>query len=93
MSRRESAAFHDHFSSLTDPRVERTGRHPLSNVLFIAVCGVLSGAHSLAAIPGFGCDCRTWFARSLDLSQGIPSDDTSASVELRRTSRIASSTC
>jgi predicted transposase YbfD/YdcC len=83
VSSSESAAFHDHFRSLTDPRVERTRRHPLINVLFIAVCGVLSGANSFAAIHEFGCDRRTWFARYLDLSNGIPSDDTFSRVLAR----------
>jgi len=78
-----SAAFHDHFRDLKDPRVERTRRHPLINVVFIAVCGVLSGANSFAAIHEFGCDRRQWFARYLDLTNGIPSDDTFARVLAR----------
>ena len=32
------AAFQDHFQALTDPRVERTRKHPLINIAFIAVC-------------------------------------------------------
>jgi predicted transposase YbfD/YdcC len=70
------AAFHDHFRDLKDPRVERTRKHPLINIAFIAVCGVLSGANSFAAIHEFGCDRRTWLARFLDLTNGIPSEDT-----------------
>jgi predicted transposase YbfD/YdcC len=77
------ASFHDHFQGLIDPRVERTRKHPLINVVFIAVCGVLSGANSFAAIHEFGCDRRPWFARYLDLSNGIPSDDTFARVLAR----------
>jgi predicted transposase YbfD/YdcC len=71
-----SAAFQHHFGNLTDPRVERTRKHPLVNILFIAVCGVLSGADSFAGIQEFGIDRKQWFARFLDLSNGIPSDDT-----------------
>jgi predicted transposase YbfD/YdcC len=78
-----SAAFQDHFDSLTDPRVERTRKHPLVNILFIAVCGVLSGANSFASIQEFGTDRREWFARFLDLSNGIPSDDTIGRVLAR----------
>jgi predicted transposase YbfD/YdcC len=70
------ATFHDHFQDLSDPRVERTRRHPLINILFIAVCGVLSGANSFAALHEFGTDRRTWLARFLDLTNGIPSEDT-----------------
>jgi predicted transposase YbfD/YdcC len=70
------ATFHHHFQDLTDPRVERTRKHPLINIAFIAICGVLSGANSFAAIHEFGCDRRTWLARFLDLDNGIPSEDT-----------------
>jgi predicted transposase YbfD/YdcC len=83
VSSTESATFQDHFQDLDDPRVERTRKHPLSNILFIAVCGVLSGANSFAGIQEFGCDRRQWFARYLDLSNGIPSDDTFARVLAR----------
>jgi predicted transposase YbfD/YdcC len=77
------ASFHDHFQGLVDPRVERTRKHPLINVVFIAVCGVLSGANSFAGIHEFGCDRRPWFDRYLDLKNGIPSDDTFARVLAR----------
>src|SRR5512135_2255051 len=83
MSDSASAAFHDHFQGLTDPRVERTRKHPLINVRFIAVCAVLSGANSFAAIEEFGLDRRAWFARFLDLTNGTPSDDTFARVLAR----------
>src|SRR5881275_3334325 len=75
MTSSDSASFHDHFQDLQDPRVERTRKHPLINIVFIAVCGVLSGANSFAAIH--------WFARDLDLSNGIPSDDTIGRVLAR----------
>src|SRR3954451_16163851 len=74
----DPTAFQEHFQDLNDPRVERTRKHPLINIVFIAVCGVLSGANSFAAIQEFGLDRRTWFARFLDLTNGIPSDDTFA---------------
>jgi predicted transposase YbfD/YdcC len=70
------AAFHHHFQDLKDPRVERTRKHPLINIVFIAVCGVLSGANSFAAIAEFGGDRRAWLGRFLDLAAGIPSEDT-----------------
>ena len=82
MPNSESAAFHDHFRDLNDPRVERTRKHPLINILFIAVCGVLSGANSFAGIQEFGCDRRQWFARYLDLSHGILRTD-NASLTLK----------
>ena len=63
-----SAAFHDHFQDLQDPRVERTRKHPLINIVFIAVCGVLSGANSFAAIHEFG-------RRPQDLVRPLPRPD------------------
>ncbi len=59
-----------------DPRIERTLQDPLINIIFIAVCGVLSGANSIAGIHEFAFDRHTWFARYLDLTNGIPSEDT-----------------
>jgi predicted transposase YbfD/YdcC len=79
----EPAAFQEHLKDLDDPRVERTRKHPLVNIVFIAVCGVLSGANSFAAIEEFGTDRRSWFARFLDLTNGVPSDDTFARVLAR----------
>jgi predicted transposase YbfD/YdcC len=70
------ATFHHHFQDLDDPRVQRTRIHPLINILFIAVCGVLSGANSFAAIHEFGIDRRGWLARFLDLTNNIPCEDT-----------------
>jgi hypothetical protein len=79
----DPAALQEHFKDLNDPRVERTRKHPLINIVFVAVCGVLSGANSFAAIEEFGLDRRTWFARFLDLTNGVPSDDTFARVLAR----------
>jgi predicted transposase YbfD/YdcC len=72
----DPAAFQEHFKDLDDPRVERTRKHPLINIVFIAVCGVLSGADSFAAIHEFGVDRRGWLTRFLDLTSGIPCEDT-----------------
>jgi predicted transposase YbfD/YdcC len=74
---------HDHFRDLSDPRVERTRKHPLINIVFIAVCGILSGANSIAAIHEFALDRRSWFARYLDLTNGLPSEDTIGRVLAR----------
>jgi predicted transposase YbfD/YdcC len=78
-----SASFEQHFQDLQDPRVERTRKHPLINVVFMAVCGILSGANSFAGIHEFGIDRRSWFARYLDLTNGIPSEDTFGRVMAR----------
>ncbi len=58
MASKGSASFHRHFQDLRDPRIERTRKHPLINIIFMAVCGVLSGANSIAAIHEIAIDRR-----------------------------------
>ena len=83
MASKASASFQRHFQDLPDPRIERGRKHPLIHIVFMAVCGVLSGANSFAAIHEFAIDRRTWFARYLDLTNGIPSEDTFGRVLAR----------
>jgi predicted transposase YbfD/YdcC len=83
MSPHGPAALEQHFDDLQDPRVERTRKHPLINIVFMTVCGVLSGANSIAGIHEFAIDRRAWFARYLDLSSDIPSEDTFGRVLAR----------
>src|SRR5262245_62608777 len=83
MASKGSASFQRHFQDLPDPRIERSRKHPLINIIFMAVCGVLSGANSFAAIHEFAIDRRNWFARYLDLTNGIPSEDTLGRVLAR----------
>lgn len=83
MASNSSASFLRHFQELQDPRVERTRKHPLINIVFIAVCGVLSGANSIAGIHEFALDRRRWLARYLDLASGVPSEDTLGRVLAR----------
>ena len=69
-----STSFVDHFSNVTDPR-RGESVYPLENILFIAVCAVISGADDFVSIAKFGRTKRDWFAKYLDLSAGIPSHD------------------
>jgi hypothetical protein len=74
MSKGKSARIEVHFKDLTDPR-RREVTYPLINVVVIAICAVICGADDFVAIAKFGNTKRDWFARFLDLSQGIPSHD------------------
>jgi predicted transposase YbfD/YdcC len=74
MSRMKSARIQDHFVELTDPR-RREVTYPLINVVVIAVCAVICGADDFVAIAKFGRTKRRWFAKFLDLTNGIPSHD------------------
>lgn len=70
------SSLHTHFSSLIDPRLERTKKHPLINIIFIAICGVLCGADTWVSIERYGKIKQEWLSQFLDLSNGIPSHDT-----------------
>ncbi len=65
-----------HFRQLPDPRVRRTRRHSLEDVLVITLCAVICGADEWAAIARFGRAKQTWFREFLALPHGIPSHDT-----------------
>jgi predicted transposase YbfD/YdcC len=71
---KKSAKVQDHFATLTDPR-RRPPVYPLINVVTIAICAVICGADDFVAIAKFGKARREWFARFLDLKDGIPSHD------------------
>lgn len=76
-------AIHRFFTSLPDPRVERTKRHALLDIIAIAVCAVIAGADSFVEIEEFGRARRGWFASFLELPHGIPSHDTFGRVFAR----------
>lgn len=61
---------------LKDRRVQRTQRHPLAEVLFMAFCGVLAGCNGWDALAGFSKSKRPWFEQWFDLPSGTPSSDT-----------------
>ena len=71
-----STTIAEHFADLEDPRIDRTKLHPLINILVIALCAAICGADTWVDIELFGQSKRKWFAKFLDLSNGIPSHDT-----------------
>lgn len=74
------SSIHTYFSELQDPRIERTKKHPLINILVIALCAVICGAEDFVAIERFGDYKKDWFGSFLDLTHGIPSHDTISRV-------------
>lgn len=70
----------EHFGTVPDPRVNRTRRHNLIDVLVIALCAILSGADDFVYIEMFGKAKKSWFKERLELPNGIPSHDTFARV-------------
>ena len=60
---------------LTDPRAANA-KHKLTNILILAILGVLAGANTWGAVAAHARDRRDLLAELLDLSAGIPSHDT-----------------
>jgi predicted transposase YbfD/YdcC len=66
----------EHFSSVDDPRIDRTKRHKLIDILVIAICATICGAETWEDFELFGYAKRDWFKSFLELPGGIPSHDT-----------------
>ena len=65
-----------HFADLPDPRVDRTRKHALGDILVIALCATLAGADSWEEVEAFGEAKEAWLKGFLALPNGIPSHDT-----------------
>ena len=66
------AAIEEHFAGLSDPR-RREPTYPLLDMVVMTHCAVICGADDFVAIAKFARSKQEWFAKFLDLSQGIPS--------------------
>ena len=66
----------DFLQGIDDPRIDRTKKHELIDILVIAICAVICGAKSWVEIEDFGEAKQEWFSIYLKLSNGIPSHDT-----------------
>lgn len=67
------------FSTVEDPRASNI-RHPLSEVLFIALAATLCGAQHCTEMEQFGRSKEAWLRQIVDLEHGIPSHDTFSTV-------------
>ena len=54
----------DFFSSVTDPRVERTRKYSLDSILFISLCAVICGAESWNEIEDYGNAKIEWLEKT-----------------------------
>lgn len=72
-----------HFGDLSDPRVDRTKRHKLIDILVIAICAIIAGADNWEDVEEFGKTRLAWFQTFLELPNGIPSHDTFTRVFAR----------
>lgn len=70
----------DHFTVIEDPRIDRTKRHKLIDIMTIALCAVICGADGWVAIEIYGCAKYEWLKKIFEFPNGIPSHDTFARV-------------
>ena len=75
-----NAGLIEHFSSLPDPRVDRTKVYPLAEIILLIIAGTLSGCDGWKSIKDFGEAKLSWLRRFLPYDNGIPVDDTLARV-------------
>jgi predicted transposase YbfD/YdcC len=76
MSTHPSLRIADCFVDLVDPRINRTKRHALLDLVTIALCGVMCGAESWVEVADWGDAKLEWLRAWLELPNGIPSHDT-----------------
>ena len=70
-----------YFADISDPRRSTKNKlHPLSDILMIVFCSVLSGVEDWVGMEMFGREKKDWFRKFLDLPNGIPSHDTLSDV-------------
>ena len=70
----------DYFEDLEDPRIERSKKHQLLDIITIATCAVICGADNWVHMAMFGKSKEEWFRTFLELPNGIPSHDTFGNV-------------
>jgi predicted transposase YbfD/YdcC len=61
---------------MDDPRIERTKKHRLLDILFISLVATMCGCNTWVDVVRFARAKKVWFKRFIRLSGGIPSHDT-----------------
>ena len=64
------------FNDIKDPRVKRTKKHLLKDILVIAILAVIAGSEGWEDIENYAQSKQQWLSEFLELPNGIPSDDT-----------------
>jgi predicted transposase YbfD/YdcC len=72
-----------YFEDLADPRLDRTKRHVLLDIVVVAVAASVCGADSWVDVAQWGQAKESWLQTFLELPNGIPSHDTFGRVFAR----------
>jgi len=70
------SAFAELFSSVDDPRLNRSKQHQLVDILFVCVAATIAGCDGPTEIVDFANQKIGWFRRFVRLENGVPSHDT-----------------
>ena len=80
MNKDVSTAFESHFGMLNDPRIKRSKLYPLTEILFVVLCGTICGAESWRDFVLFGKEKTEFLRQYFPFENGIPSKNTYARV-------------
>ena len=83
MVEKRTGRIKEHFAKVPDPRINRTKKHNLLDIIIMAICAVICGADSWVEIAIFGKSKKEWLKTFLELPNGIPSHDTLGRVFAR----------
>lgn len=71
------------FQQIEDPRIDRTKKHPLMSIIFIAICSAMAGIDEWVGMHDY-CEANfDLFATAVPLPNGVPSHDTFGRVMSR----------
>lgn len=83
----------EHLKRVPDPRVKRTQRHELMDILVVALCAAIGGADDWVSVVQFGKAKKEWFSTFLKLPNGIASHDTFGRVFQILDSKVLERVC
>ena len=66
----------EYFEDLPDPRMDRSKKHKVVDILVIGLCSQLTGGSGFSDMETFGRIREDWLRTFLELPEGIPSHDT-----------------
>lgn len=64
------------FSHVPDPRVNRTRKHNLIDIIVMTICGLICKSETWTEIADYAESNEEWFKQFLKLPGGVPSHDT-----------------
>lgn len=83
-----SIKFLEHFESLDDPRQPWKVLYPLSEILLLCLCAVISGAEGWKDIAEYGHCKLSFLPQFSDFNRGTPSEDTLSEVFSKLNPRV-----